>query len=557
MKKFIPFILLSIIIIVAFALRFYKLGQTPSGFYIDEAGQGYSAYSILKTGKDEFGKSFPILFRSLLDFRAPIYTYLIVPLIPIFGLTPFTVRLPSFIFGFLTVIIFYFLMVEMSGNKKLSLIATLLLAISPWHILFSRTAYESNISLFFMLMGFLTLIKSLKNPKYLFISAVCLALSITAYQSQRVVIPLILLVYFIKYRTTFLDKKHLPSFLVGLALAFIVFIPTIAVSLTPGFWARASGLSIFSYSHQLPDGYIESYKGMLSFLVNGSWFLSAREFFWQYFAYFSPRFMFFLGDSDLHISYPEIATFFVWQLPFYILGLFVLFKKKLPIQLKIFTISMLLASPIPAAITRDPYSTLRSLPLVIPQIIIISLGVYEVLTLKIVKKYNFSAVIISIIIIGYSVFKLYSSAVILNDYYRAKYWSWGWEKVADTIRTIKGTTPVVVDNSRTDPEMILAFFLRYNPASYQKENFEVPLNQYYTNLYRNREKHIGSVITRSINWEKDLMLNEYIVGDELAISPEQIKIHNLKLISEIDYPDGTVAFRIVKTNPEWEKLQRK
>lgn len=217
---------------------------------------------------------------------------------------------------------------------------------------------------------------------------------------------------------------------------------------------------------------------------------------------------------------------------------------------------MLLIAPIPAAVTRDPYTTLRSLPLLIPQLIIIGVGIEK--TYFLIKKGNFKFLFsagIALVTI-YSLAKLYSSVFVLNDYYRAKYWYWGWGKVAEEIKTFNSDNPIVVDNSRNDPELVLAFFLKYDPASYQKENFDVPLYEYYTNLYRNRERHIGNVITRSINWEKDLVIDQYLVGDELAISLQQIKIHNLTLVDEIKYPDGTVAFRIVKTNPIWEKLQR-
>src|SRR5688572_19610364 len=109
MKKYLPIIALILIIAVGFATRFYQLGKAPKGLYIDEAGQGYSAYSLLKTGKDEFGKPFPIVFRGLTDFKTPVYTYSIVPLIPIFGLSVFTVRLPSFIFSLLTLPLLYLL----------------------------------------------------------------------------------------------------------------------------------------------------------------------------------------------------------------------------------------------------------------------------------------------------------------------------------------------------------------------------------------------------------------------------------------------------------------
>lgn len=311
MKKYTPYLILTVIVILAFVVRFYKLGVVPSGLYIDEAAQGYSAYSILKTGRDEFGKTFPIVFRSMTDFRTPIYTYIVAAVFPVFGVNAFSVRLPSFVFGVLSVISMYFLTLEVSSNKKLSLITSFLMAISPWHILFSRTAYESNVSLFFLITGALFLIKSLKKPHFLIASSILLAISIVAYQAERIVVPIILIVYFLKFRKTFLDKKHSKTLVFSLLIGTAILLPTISIVFTPGFWARASGLNIFSHARQLPDGFIQNYHGIFSILVNGSWFLSVREFMWHYFSYFSPRFMFLLGDSDVHISYPEISTFFI------------------------------------------------------------------------------------------------------------------------------------------------------------------------------------------------------------------------------------------------------
>jgi len=75
MKKITIIAILGFIILLGIITRFYKLGEAPAGLYLDEAGQGYSAYSILKTGKDEFGKPFPIVFRSFVDFKTPVYIY--------------------------------------------------------------------------------------------------------------------------------------------------------------------------------------------------------------------------------------------------------------------------------------------------------------------------------------------------------------------------------------------------------------------------------------------------------------------------------------------------
>src|SRR3990170_8102278 len=163
---------------IAVLTRVYKLGDAPSGLYLDEAAQGYNAYSILKTGKDEFGKSFPIVFRSFTDFKTPIYIYLIVPLIPVFGLSAFTVRFPSFFFSILTIPLLYFLLKRISPKPiavGISLLASFLLALSPWHILFGRTNFECNVALFFFLSGVYFFYRGLKVPRTLILSALFFA----------------------------------------------------------------------------------------------------------------------------------------------------------------------------------------------------------------------------------------------------------------------------------------------------------------------------------------------------------------------------------------------
>jgi 4-amino-4-deoxy-L-arabinose transferase-like glycosyltransferase len=560
MKKYLSYILLGLIVLIAIATRLYKLGAAPAGLYVDEAGQGYSAYSILKTGKDEFGKSFPIVFRSLTDFKTPVYIYLIVPLIPKFGLNAFTVRFPSFLFSIMTIPILYFLIKELFKRDKvgvLALITSLLLAISPWHILFGRTNFECNVALFFFLSGVLAFYKSLKRPYLLLASAVLFAIAIPAYHSQRIITPLMLIVLFIRFRKILLDKAH-RSYLIASAVVGLIFSsPTLSVALTPGFLARASGLNIFSHLRQMPAGFIESYKGLLYPIINGSWFLTTREFLSLYFSYFSPRFIFNLGDYGPRSSFPELATFFIWQFPFYIYGLWILFKRKNLGELKFFTIATLLISPIPAAVTRDPYTTIRALSLVVPQIIIVSCSIYDIFQRIKDQKWQIGTVAIIVLLVVYSLFKLYSSVIILNEYYRAKYWDYGWQQVMEVVGSLHTDLPVTIDNARSDPDLQVAFFLKYDPSKYQKENVEIPLSEYYTNLYRNPIKNVGNITIHLVDWRRDLPIDQYLVGDELGISTQQISEHKLELVSEIHYPDGTIAYRIVRTNPPFEKEQQK
>ena len=185
--------MLLLAVFLTFATRFYNLGIVPAGLYLDEAAQGYNAYSILLTGKDEFGKIFPAAFRSFADFKTPVYIYLIVPLIPLFGLTAFTVRFPSFLASVLTIPVLFLLIRKLIPNQKLGLplssLTVLLLAISPWHILFGRTNFETNVALLFFLTGIYLFYLGLVKPLYLILSGIVLANS-SSWRAQRTQVPL-------------------------------------------------------------------------------------------------------------------------------------------------------------------------------------------------------------------------------------------------------------------------------------------------------------------------------------------------------------------------------
>jgi len=212
---------------------------------------------------------------------------------------------------------------------------------------------------------------------------------------------------------------------------------------------------------------------------------------------------------------------------------------------------MLLISPIPAALTRDPFSTIRSLPLVIPLTIIISLSVYQIWRWLKTSRQRLLAIFVFVLLVIYSLLKLYSSAIVLNEKQRGQHWSYGWQQVVEVLsQKTNQNLPVVVDNARKEPYSQILFFTKYDPASYQRENFEVHLTEYYTNLNRNKNKNVGRISLRGISWEPDLAKEQYLVGDYLAISQEQIDRHHLTLIEEIFFPDGSPAFRIVRTRPE-------
>src|SRR3989338_4260655 len=95
-------VLLTIVVVLGSFLRLWQLGKNPPGFYSDEALYGYEAYSLLKTGRDQFGNFLPISIAGFGDYRPALYIYSTIPFIAIFGLTEFATRLPSAMFSIFT-----------------------------------------------------------------------------------------------------------------------------------------------------------------------------------------------------------------------------------------------------------------------------------------------------------------------------------------------------------------------------------------------------------------------------------------------------------------------
>lgn len=70
---------LAAILLLAALLRVPFLSSVPNGFYSVEASTGYDAYSILQTGKDQYGEFLPLFMRSFGDYVEASYRYVMSP----------------------------------------------------------------------------------------------------------------------------------------------------------------------------------------------------------------------------------------------------------------------------------------------------------------------------------------------------------------------------------------------------------------------------------------------------------------------------------------------
>ncbi|MEK7458139.1 MAG: hypothetical protein AAB612_01480, partial [Patescibacteria group bacterium] len=146
-------------LVVFFAIRLPMFSKIPAGLNRDEVALGYNAYTILKTGRDEYGVWFPVSITSFGDQKLPGYVYTLIPFIAMFGLHPWVVRLPSLLAGVSIVILAGLLARQFSdiliNEKKLRsffpLLAMLAVALSPWSNHFSRVAYEAHLALAFFM----------------------------------------------------------------------------------------------------------------------------------------------------------------------------------------------------------------------------------------------------------------------------------------------------------------------------------------------------------------------------------------------------------------------
>src|SRR3990172_5398650 len=113
MKK----IILIAIVLLAAVLRFWQLGSYPA-FNADEAAVGYNAYSLIQTGKDEHGNTWPVHFQSFNDYKPGLYFYLVLPFVKILGLNEWAVRIPGATLGVLTVLVVYYLVSELHSENN-------------------------------------------------------------------------------------------------------------------------------------------------------------------------------------------------------------------------------------------------------------------------------------------------------------------------------------------------------------------------------------------------------------------------------------------------------
>src|SRR4030042_2664212 len=241
--------LFSSVILLSVIIRFIWLERVPPSLYTDEANQGYNAYSLLLTGKDEHVVFLPASLRSFGDWKPPLPKYIMIPFIALTYLNEKAVRWPSAALGVGSIILVFCLIRTLfSGYKdktKIALLSSFYLTISPWHILQSRAAMLVIISLFLLLLGIYFFIRSRIDPRLLVFSTMSFILCIYAYYGMRIIVPLVVFFLFFQYQRAVLGHKK--ELIISIAIGIILLMPLFwdFLSNPDVIFGRAKTVSIF------------------------------------------------------------------------------------------------------------------------------------------------------------------------------------------------------------------------------------------------------------------------------------------------------------------------
>lgn len=533
MKKVYIFVIL--IIFLGGALRFWDLGQINLGFFRDEAALGFNAWSILQTGADEYGQKFPIFFRSFEVFFMPLYVYLSIPIIAILGLSEFSTRLLSAFSGTLLIFITFLIGRRLFSSDLVGIISSAIIAFSPWSIFYSRGAFEGNLALVFFAAAFYFWLEfSNKGKKiFFFISIFLFIFSMYSYQAPRLVAPLFVAIALLSQKGW---VKNLKLWICGLILALVLYLPIIFLSTQAASYHRAFGVSIFSSTDQIPG-----------FSTNlGDWqklYLIPREFLSLYLQYFSPYNLFWEGDYNRQRNVDGFSVFYVWQFPFLVLGLWFFIKNKYSNK-KLLLFWLLLAS-IPAALTKDPFHTYRSILFFLPISFLIAFGVYKMINFK--RLYLLItggvSILIAISITAYF-FSLGSTTPSL--YWRD--WDFGYKQITEVLKTEPSNSQIIIDDPDTESYIHFLFHKLIYISDYQNEAQQMITSNYSSSTTKLRPKKIGRFEFRKIDFPNERgHKNTIFVLSSKVIEPIHFKDDpKLVLVREIKAPNGKTAFYIIK-----------
>jgi hypothetical protein len=413
-------------------------------------------------------------------------------------------------------------------GDKVGLWAAFLLAVSPWHLMLSRPAFEAGVALTLTLAGIYFMLK--EKPLW---AAIPFGLALHTYHSAQAVVPVVYLYLgFIFYRKFGL-KKLLSSILI-----LGIFVLSIALDFISGQTQKRFGQvglttdaeitqMFFKYRDTFPLGDLGN-----KLVFNKVTFILAKGFS-NWTSYMSPHFL--LGSESIRAqhSIPFRGVLYFSEFGLMAFGIFLIFKKNKGVA-RYLPILMIAIGFVPAALTKDIYHVLRSIMTLPWWQILAGVGMVELQNQKFkYLKLVYSLLAIEILVFLFLYFFWYGRAF-------ARDWQYGYPEMTHWVASVESKYHhVYVTKAYGEPQLFFAFYNKWDPGWYQQENKKLLSYESlgYPWLDQLPEYSIGKYTFRDINWPVDNGKNENLFigkGDDFWLdTPHPF---------EIKFPDGTTAF---------------
>ncbi|MDE6952024.1 MAG: glycosyltransferase family 39 protein [Lachnospiraceae bacterium] len=363
-------ILFALAILAAVFVRVYKFGQVPGGFNQDGAMAAVDAKALAEYGTDRFGMRYPVhLTAWKYSQMASLLSYLMIPFVKCFGVSPIAMRLPLLLASAAGLVCLYGFTKDVFG-KEIALIVLWFAAINPWHILQSRWALEANLYPHFFMFGVFFLNRAImrmeKRKRYLILCMMMFGLCMYCYGIAIYTMPVFLAVACIYLLAA--KKISLADAALSAAVYLFVAWPFIAVMAInflqwetietpwftlPYFSESVRSNDILFFSSNMLSQLIENGKAMM-----GVTLLQTKDLPW----------------NDVR----NFGTMYLFSMPFAVLGLCGLFyefgKKTGAVLLAFF-----LGTGVWCGLTTNAVNVNRMNIIYYPIIILIGIGIYDVL----------------------------------------------------------------------------------------------------------------------------------------------------------------------------------
>ncbi len=370
-------------------------------------------------------------------------------------------------------------------KKEIALLAAFFLAISPWHLQFSRVAFETNSATFWSVLGTWAFLKGtqqerLKLTAWLSLASLAFGANLFMYHNARVFIPIYTLALLILFRKKLLEAKKYLIVPVAITAVFIVLLIPIITSISGQL--RYKGTTIFSdVSPQYRAAELIVQDEKQGQLAIGKIFHNRRLVYVpilidNYLSHFRPNFLFTTADMDRHHA-PEIGLLYLWDLPIIAAGIYFLIRKDFDFKAKIIVFWWFLIAPVASSVTWGVPHSLRSEIYLPTYQIFIAAGVYyfykTIQNSKLSRNYTFSLPAITSVTAGFLIFNF---LFYLHQYYvhmpieYSKAWLYGRKEAALFSESIKNQYDrVIVSTKLEQPHEFWLYYLKYDPTKYLAE----------------------------------------------------------------------------------------